>query len=251
MPTVADLEVLESSKPMGILLELRIGSWQAKQKQHHSKRKSKRRTSYLQVRRKKEDTMNKEDYLMRQIDEFRDKAKQLQLLLKAKETQVNELETMVNAREAKAVELEGLLQVRKSEADQLVTETSAQIQLMIQALDRQMEQFNTSLGDQVQGVNEQFGERVQSLEEKLDAIKADICDKVHTEDVKCYRNMKSLIEGQNEKFDNVKLSDESLKSVRKSFKGLKFLAFFAFVDFILLILFALYELGVFDMLLLF
>ncbi len=206
---------------------------------------------FLNAQGRKANIMNKEDYLMRQIDEFRDKAKQLQLLLKAKETQVNELENMVNAREAKAVELEGLLQVRRSEADQLVTETSAQIQLMIQALDRQMEQFNASVGDQVQGVNLQFGEKVQSLEEKLDAIKADICDKVHTEDVKCYRNMKSLIEAQNEKFDNVKLSQESLTSVRKSFKGLKFLAFFAFVDFILLILFALYELGIFDMLLIF
>lgn len=212
------------------------------------------RKAYVQARRKrarysgerKGNTMNKEDFLMRQIDEFRDKAKQLQLLLKAKEHQVNELESMVNDREAKAVELEELLQVRKSEADQLVTETSIQIQQMIQALDRQMEQFNASVGDQVQGVNAQFGEKVQSLEEKLDAIKADICDKVHTEDVKCYRNMKSLIEGQDEKFNKVKLSEESLTSIRKSFKGLKFLAFFAFVDFILLVLMGLYMAGLFD-----
>lgn len=196
---------------------------------------------------RKRTNVHKEDYLMRQIDEFKDKARQLQTLLTSKEKEVHDLENLVSDREEKAQELEELLKVRRSEADELVAGVSKQIQEMMDALDRQMEQFSAQIDGHVQSLDSQVGDKLQAVDSKLDAIKADICDKVHNEDVKCYRNMKSLIEGQAEKFDSVTLSEDSLKTVRKSFKGLKFLAFFAFLDFILLILFALYELGFLNM----
>ncbi len=45
--------------------------------------------------------MEKEDFLLSQIDEFREKAKQLQDLLAAKENTVQELQSIVNEREAR------------------------------------------------------------------------------------------------------------------------------------------------------
>ena len=43
--------------------------------------------------------MDKEDFLLKQIDEFREKAKQLQALLVTKEDKVQELQNIVDERE--------------------------------------------------------------------------------------------------------------------------------------------------------
>ena len=53
--------------------------------------------------------VEKEDFLLSQIDEFREKAKQLQNLLTSKESKVQELQNLVNEREDKAQELEQIL----------------------------------------------------------------------------------------------------------------------------------------------
>lgn len=201
--------------------------------------------------------VQKEDYLMRQIDEFKDKARQLQTLLSDKEQEVQALESLVSDREEKAQALESLLKTKRSEADELVAGVSAQIQQMMRELDAQMKSFRGGLDSQlektaglfetqVQTITEQVGDKLQSVDGKLDAIKSDICAKVHNEDVKCYRNMKSLIEGQAEKFDQVSLSEESMKGVRSSFKGMKFFSFFAFLDFLLLLFLLLHQFGILE-----
>ena len=46
--------------------------------------------------------MQKEDYLMKQIDEFREKAKQLQTMLTSREDKISELEEVVTEREESA-----------------------------------------------------------------------------------------------------------------------------------------------------
>ena len=65
--------------------------------------------------------MEKEDFLLSQIDEFREKAKQLQDLLAAKENKVQELQSIVNEREGKAEEWQHILVERQEEADKIVT----------------------------------------------------------------------------------------------------------------------------------
>ena len=60
--------------------------------------------------------VEKEDFLLNQIDEFREKAKQLQNLLASKESKVQELQTLVNEREDKAQELEQILTEKQEEA---------------------------------------------------------------------------------------------------------------------------------------
>ena len=63
-----------------------------------------------------------EDLLINQIDEFREKAKQLQVLLEAKESKAAELQSLVDERAGKAQELEHILTERQEEADKIVTE---------------------------------------------------------------------------------------------------------------------------------
>ena len=46
--------------------------------------------------------MSREDFLLSQIDEFRERAKQLQSLLDSRETEAQELQTLVDERQEKA-----------------------------------------------------------------------------------------------------------------------------------------------------
>ena len=58
-----------------------------------------------------------EDMLLAQIDAFRDKAKQLQTLISAKERKVKELEAMVRAKEERNNQLQEELAKKQAEAD--------------------------------------------------------------------------------------------------------------------------------------
>ena len=86
---------------------------------------------------------------------------------------------------------------------------------------------------------------IVAINEAADELKGSIAEKIHAENVKCYRNMKSLVTDLEVKMEQMELGDESLKKIRKSFKGMKFFAFFAFADFILLIVYILFWMGVF------
>ena len=100
-------------------------------------------------RERKPKNVQNEDYLLRQIDEFRDKAKQLQALLGSKEQKVRELEALVNEREDKAEELDLLLKARREEADRLIRGVAVQLQKMIDILDQKMEQLNENVRQQI------------------------------------------------------------------------------------------------------
>lgn len=64
--------------------------------------------------------MSREDFLLRQIDEFRERAKQLQSLLDSRETEAQELQTLVDERQEKADALGQILEERqKKQMDSL------------------------------------------------------------------------------------------------------------------------------------
>ena len=89
-----------------------------------------------------EDTSeNGEDMLLAQIDAFRDKAKQLQNLISAKERKVKELEALVRAKEEKNqalreqnMRLQEELNRKKAKADGLVSDVESQVDRMLQSL---------------------------------------------------------------------------------------------------------------------
>ena len=74
---------------------------------------------------------------------------------------------------------------------------------------------------------------VEKMEAASLAVKNDLSEKIHSENVKCYRNIKSLVVEMEDKMKEVELSQQSLKSIRRSFKGWKFFSFFAILDFAL------------------
>lgn len=159
--------------------------------------------------------VEKEDYLLSQIDEFREKAKHLQDLLLSKESKVNELQTIVDEREVKAKELEEILNERQRRADGISAEVSKQIDNLIEKVSAKMEEIGTTIGADLkdgQKLSEeqvaQLRETLEAITEQLDTIKGELSEKVHTENVKCFRNISDLFKGMDEKIDAVKKDQE-------------------------------------------
>ncbi len=199
--------------------------------------------------------MKKEDFLLQQIDEFREKAKQLQQLMKNRETKAKELQETVDAREAKASELDSLIHVRKGEADKIMKNVSVRIDSMSEGVRTEMSGLSDSLSKEVSGLTrnlthelnqstektrqvveaatqsmidqntrsleglkeqlEQLGHKDQinelstEMNSRITTLKTDIADKIHAEDVKCYRNIQASMDEQS------KLLSEGDEKTRK------------------------------------
>ena len=227
-------------------------------------------------------SMEKEDYLLAQIDEFRAKAQMLQNLMITKESKVQELQEIVDEREIKAKELEHLLGERQKKADGITEEVTKQIDSLIDKVTEKMEAIGASLGKELkdgQKINERQLEELkdtlgvlngQQLEEikgalgslseqqaedlrnalselnsQLEVVKSDLSDKVHSENVQCYRNLADLLKSVEAKLDK---ANELEKKVDEVHKCTKTIVVLSIVNIVGLLGLALYELGVFQFL---
>ena len=228
-------------------------------------------------------SIEKEDYLLAQIDEFRAKAQQLQSLLLTKESKVQELQEIVDEREVKAKELEHLLGERQRKADGITEEVTKQIDSLIDKVSEKMEAIGASLGKELQdgqrinerqleelkntlgdlngkqieeikgalgSLSEQQAEDLKNalseLNTQLEVVKTDLSDKVHTENVQCYRNLADLLKSVETKLDKANDIEKKVISVHKCTIAIIVLSA---INMLGLIGLALYELGVFQLLL--
>ena len=231
---------------------------------------------------KMQEKVDKDDFLITQIDEFREKAKRLQEMLNTKETKAKELSSIVEEREAKADELQQILDERQAKADGITAQVAKQIDVLIESVHEKMAEIESSmnanmsslgnsinanmdslgnsinanmdnlcssmsgqignmgqsLGIEISGISQNIGSNfdfgdtleqtrriteegtaavtsavneanehmLQSLTElndQLVAIKAELSDKVNTENVKCFRNIQDLFKVMGDKVDTV------------------------------------------------
>ena len=231
---------------------------------------------------KMQEKVDKDDFLITQIDEFREKAKRLQEMLNTKETKAKELSSIVEEREAKADELQQILDERQAKADGITAQVAKQIDVLIESVHEKMAEIESSmnanmsslgnsinanmdslgnsinanmdnlgssmsgqignmgqsLGSEISGISQNIGSNfdfgdtleqtrriteegtaavtsavneanehmLQSLTElndQLVAIKAELSDKVHTENVQCFRNIQDLFKVMGDKVDTV------------------------------------------------
>ena len=199
--------------------------------------------------------VEKDDYLLTQIDEFREKAQHLQELLLTKESKVNELQVIVDERELKARELEKILNERQRKADGISAEVSRQIDNLIEKVSAKMEEIGTAIGADLkdgQKLSEeqitQLRETLGSLTEQLDTIKGELSEKVHSENVKCYRNIADLFKGMDEKLDAAKEDNQTMiNKVDGVRKCTVVVIVLSILNMLGLTVLALFELGVFQM----
>ncbi len=162
-----------------------------------------------------------EDMLLQQIDDFRDKAKQLQTLTAAKERKVKELEAMVRAKEEKNAQLQQELTKKQEEADGIAMDVETQVDRMLASLKVSMDDLENRIEAQVANNQESAAEQtkavkdtLQEMTESLDGIKAEVSDRVHSENVKEYRNIQELLK----ELDH---SEEQAEQAQKRYDKLK------------------------------
>ena len=226
--------------------------------------------------------IEKEDYLLAQIDEFRAKAQQLQNLLITKESKVQELQDIVDEREIKAKELEYILDERQKKADGITEEVTKQIDSLIDKVSEKMEAIGASLGKELQdgqkiherqleelkntlgdlngqqleeikgalgSLSEQQAEDLKNalseLNAQLEVVKSDLSDKVHSENVQCYRNLADLLKSVESKLDKANEIEKKVISVHKCTVAVIVLSV---INMLGLVGLALLELGVFQLL---
>lgn len=199
--------------------------------------------------------VERDDYLLTQIDEFREKAQQLQNLLLSKESKVMELQNIVDEREVKAKELENILNERQRKADGITAEVSKQIDALIEKVAAKMDEIGESIEKEVSDGQKLTAEQMEELKEtlasvnaQLETIKGELSEKVHTENVKCFRNISDLFKGMDEKVDSIQKAEEvvdkKVKSVHKCTIALIVLTVINMLGVIAVILM---ELGVFKL----
>ena len=166
------------------------------------------------------EVVSKEDFLLNQIDEFRERAKQLQSLLDTKENEAQELQTLVDERQEKAEALGEILKERQSKADGFTAEVEKQIDAMIAKVADKMDEIESAMKEDVadgKKFNEEKAKELKDslgqIEEQLTTIKSELSEKVHTENVKCYRNIQDLFRSMEEKVDHLTMIEDKQRTI--------------------------------------
>lgn len=199
------------------------------------------------------DNVEREDFLLSQIDEFREKAKQLQNLISSKEDKVQELQEIVEEKEGQAKELSDIIEERQDAAERVVSGVGEQIDGMVNKVDAKLKELSETFAERLaeNAVNsteqneavrklideyqDKMSEAIKGLDGQFEAVKNEICEKVHTEDVKCYRNMQTLIEESDRKIEETKdavaelVSLKTMVKVTLVFTALNFVGLAAFL----------------------
>lgn len=170
------------------------------------------------IRRKLEN----QDYLLSQIDEFREKAMQLQELLVSRESKAKELQTIVEEREVKAEELQHILDERQEKADGITAEVSKKINVLIEKVAQKMDEVEASMKAELANGNELSAQQAQQLKDtltevttQLETIKGELSEKIHSENVICYRNMADLMKGIEDKLDDFTVLQDTVDTNKK------------------------------------
>ncbi|MDD6351292.1 MAG: hypothetical protein PUG16_02680 [Lachnospiraceae bacterium] len=176
-----------------------------------------------------------EDELLKQIDAFRDKAMQLTKLIGVRERKVKELEALVRAKEAKNQELQDQNQElqdslvkKQQEADSLVLDVNRKVDEMMSQVNETMGSIEERISSQVAGNEENAAQQTQavqdslsgvkenltSVSEGLGSIKDELSEKVHSENVKVYRNIQDLLTEMTSREEDQNKEEKHFRSIR-------------------------------------
>ena len=181
------------------------------------------------------------DALLVQIDAFRDKAKQLQSLIGAKQKKVVVLESLVKEREAaltekemKIAQLQKELDVKQAEADSLVTTVETQVDRMLSSMKGDLVHLEQEISEKIAAGNQEEAKKLEdvlakvsdSIEEikeslaedpdalSLEEVRRELSDKIHSENVRVYRNLTDTVK----ELDH---AEDMNVSMEKRFQSLK------------------------------
>ena len=210
-------------------------------------RKKKKNASKAQER--KQTALDRDDVLIKQIDEFKVKARQLQEMLQTREGRVHELQSVVHAKEERVQELEKELSRKKNEANYVSEELNRNIQVVIDKMDQFMQSMGERLSTEVQdSLNESksllttIDQTMQNVNVSVEGMKKDISENIHDENVRNYRNVQMVIVVLEKKMVRKEDHDRDIKSLKTIMQCATWVTV---INFIALVAFILYQLKVF------
>ena len=123
---------------------------------------------------------------------------------------------------------------------------------LIEKVTAKMSEIEASLGENLADSHKiseeqtlQMKEALEALTSQLETLKADLSEKVHSENVKCYRNVADLLKCVEDKVDGTLLIEKKVSSVHKRVTAVIVLTIINMLGLAALVL---YELGIFQML---
>lgn len=129
----------------------------------------------MNVRQTPSETIGKDDFLLQQIDEFRNKAKQLQELVNKKENKVQQLQTIVSEKENRAEKLQSILTKRQSEADNILKDFETKVQVLIDNVQACITTMNREVKEQIKVSGQHTGEQMEEkLTNEIDKLKTQL-----------------------------------------------------------------------------
>ena len=143
-------------------------------------------------------------------------------LISAKERKVKELEAMVRAKEERNNQLQEELAKKQAEADGIAADVETQVDRMMQTLRGSVDDLEQRIQQQVADNQENAAVQTQAVKDTLedmtsglDAIKGELSEKVHSENVLQYRNIQDLLKELDNREETAKKSEEEFSVVKK------------------------------------
>lgn len=156
-----------------------------------------------------------DDALLNQIDEFRMKAQQLQQLLDSKQEKAIELQKIVEEREDKAEELDKIVKERQERADGFTEAVEKKIDDMVGSVDSRLAEMTETVGNRIEESEKQDSVRADELKAAMDAVKAELSEKIHTESVQSYRNVSDLLKKVETRLNTLSKLEKNVVKLRK------------------------------------
>ncbi len=125
-----------------------------------------------------------------------------------------------------------MIDERQDAADRVVAGVGAQIDSMVLKVDAKLNELNETFAERlaenavnstdqseevrslIEEQNQKLTETVEGLNGQFDKIRNDIFEKIHSEDVKCYRNIQTLVDESDKKIEEMIEKFEKVSSLK-------------------------------------
>lgn len=182
-----------------------------------------------------------EDQLLAQIDAFREKAMQLQTLINERESKVKDLEQQNS-------NLQKVLNRKQEEADGLVADVETQVDRMMRTIQGNMAELQNRIENHVfqnqdgaVAQAEAMKEVLGNLNTDLEGIRDGMAEKIHTENVKVYRNIRDLLQEMDHREEDAEAQQKQMQPFKSR---LNLVTGISVLNLLLLIVVFLYSTGI-------
>lgn len=146
----------------------------------------------------------------------------LQTMSVPRSCKVKELEAMVRCQGRTQQPVAGELAKKQAEADGIAADVETQVDRMMQTLRGSVDDLEQRIQQQVADNQENAAVQTQAVKDTLedmtsglDAIKGELSEKVHSENVLQYRNIQDLLKELDNREETAKKSEEEFSVVKK------------------------------------